>query len=233
MSNYEEFLRGISPQWGAGFWGRRFLGLLLGVTSDTIGVALSSAVQSPWFHLGGQQQADALPLLGFERNMPRYPAESNQDYRGRLWGAWDAWAFAGHESAIEGQLAAAGFTGEVYEPFRTHAGTGNTHGDWIREPLNYWSQFWVFFPQESGHGIGPPLLWGSGGLTWGSGWVWGTDATYETIATLVGIVEKWRPAHVICRQLLFELSGWSFGTGHVWGETGLVWGGEAIELTLN
>lgn len=230
MSTYRDFVAALSPTWGDGYWGQRLLGTLWGITADTIAIALSSAIVAPWFHRGGKQPSDALPLLGAERNMPRYPVESHQEYRDRLWGAWDAWEFAGNETAIESQYEAAGYTGaEVYEPKRTHSGTGNTHGDWQREPVGYWSQFWVFFPKGT-HGFGLPPTIGTAGLIIGGGGVIGASGTYAEVQLVRGIANKWRPAHVICRELVFEITGETIGTGHLIGEAGLTIGATGVIL---
>jgi hypothetical protein len=58
----------------------------------------------------GFQPPDALPLVGNERSMPRYPADTDATYRERLAEAWDTWLFAGNEDAITDQLAAFGLS---------------------------------------------------------------------------------------------------------------------------
>jgi hypothetical protein len=234
VATYQEFVRELSPTWGRGFWGSRFIGMLWAVPADVIGVALTQAIKAPWLHRGGQQPADALPLLGGERNMPRYPVETTAQYQERLRGAWFAWEYAGTKAAIESQYAAAGYPdARVYEPRRQHSQTLDWHGDWEREPLDYWSQFWVFFPQGS-HGFSPPPTIGDPGLTIGDeDLLIGATGTYAEVRLLRGLVNKWRPAHVICRELILELTGATIGTGHVIGEPGLVIGGEQLTLGGN
>lgn len=237
MANYQRFVAGLSPVWasggdspGTGYWGGRLLKTLWGITADTISIALSQAISAPMLHIGGKQPVDALPLLGWERNMPRYPIETHQQYRTRLHGAWVAWGLAGSETAIESQLTAAGYAdAEVYEPRRVHSDTLEEHGDWDREPANYWSQFWVFFPKGT-HGFGPAYAVGSPGLFVGSGWIVGASGSYDEVQLVRGIVNKWRPAHVICRELLFEFSGETIGTGHFINEAGLTIGGDGVSI---
>jgi hypothetical protein len=226
MSNYRDFVEGLAPIWGSGHWGSRLLGMLWGATSDTVAIGLSSAIVAPWFHREGKQPVDALPLLGEERNMPRYPIETHQQYRSRLWGAWEAWEYAGSAASIEGQFAAAGLVGaKVYEPLRTHAVTGNTHGDWVRAPIGYWSHFWMFLPEGSHSFPSGAHTFGAAGLVFGGTETFGTLLTTADVALLRGIANKWRPAHVICREIIIEFEGPTFGTGHTFGEAGLVFSG--------
>lgn len=238
MSNDLEFVHGISPTWASGseepgkpgYWGARLLQMLWAIPARTITICLNQALVASWFQRGGRQPVDALPLLGAERNMPRYPVESHQQYRDRLWGAWDAWEFAGNASAVVSQFEAAGFVGvEIKEPFRTHSVTGNTHGEWLREPTGYWSHFWLFFPAGS-HNFGPPLIVGAPGLIVGGGWTVGTNASAADVQLVRGIANKWRPAHVIVREFLFEISGWTVGTGHFVDEDGLTVGGDGVSI---
>lgn len=52
----------------------------------------------------------AAALIGKERKLPRFTGESLANYKLRLWGAWDAWEYAGTEKGILGQLQAAGMS---------------------------------------------------------------------------------------------------------------------------
>lgn len=238
MANYQRFVQGVSPVWasggdkpGTGYWGGRLLKTLWGITADTISIALSQAISAPMLHIGGKQPVDALPLLGWERNMPRYPVETHQQYRTRLHGAWDAWGFAGNESAIIAQFEAAGFDGiELKEPLRTHSDTLEVHGDWERAPLGYWSHFWLFLPEGTHSYPSGTHTFGGLGLSFGGGALFGSLLTVEDVALLRGIANKWRPAHVICREIVIEFSGPSYGTGHVFGEAGLVYSDTENEL---
>lgn len=52
----------------------------------------------------------AAALIGKERKLPRFTGEKLASYKQRLWGAWDAWEYAGTEKGILGQLQAAGMS---------------------------------------------------------------------------------------------------------------------------
>lgn len=233
MATFREFVISLVPPYGQDTpdskWGDALYGISVGLMADFIAEGMAQALHASWLH-SSEHPISALPLQGSERAMPKYPSESNSAYRARLLGAWDAWEFAGNEDSIEGQFAAAGFVGaEVYVPKRAHAITGTIHGDWLRPPLNYPSHFWVFFPEGS-HSFGPPHTVGQTGLVVGGGWVVGTNASYEDVLTVRGIVNKWRPGQEICREMIFEIDDWTVGTGHSVNDVGLVVGGETVTI---
>src|SRR5690606_23888184 len=124
--------------------------------------------------------------------------ESAAQYRARVHGAWDAYEAGGDESAIEGQLAAAGYPGAKVTFFLNEPGP---HGE-----MPYRSQFWVVFPPGT-HPVtrdGPE--WN--GFLWNDGTAWGPGGmTPEFAATIRGIVRKWKPVQWICRGFIFEFDG--------------------------
>ena len=98
----------ISPPWLRRFVGRRFIGGAVGLTFDLLAEGSSQALKAPWLREKSSPD-DALPPIGQERRMPRYPADTNTTYRNRLADAWGAWEYAGAGTAIIRQFIDAGF----------------------------------------------------------------------------------------------------------------------------
>ena len=114
FSNLREYVFKISPPWLRRHWGERLMGVQ-GLMGDLAMEAISQGMQVPWLR-SGFQPPDVLPLIGVERSMPRYPADTDDGYRERLAEAWDSWLFAGNEDAITDQLIAFGLPNVVVVP---------------------------------------------------------------------------------------------------------------------
>lgn len=174
-------------------WWTKFL-VGCNVNTDLLSEALAQALRSGWLHRD-QLPADILEIAGDDRGLRQYPGETNEQYQARCNRAWSDWQFAGHETAIEGQLAAAGFPGAqvVYYPDRE-----GPRG----EAAPYWSQFWVRIPLS--------VLWGRpnwitapkwGAVVWGCFW-WGAGALSVEDANLFwSIVKTWKPNDYVCRGI--------------------------------
>jgi hypothetical protein len=154
--------------------------------------------------------ADALPYHGAARGLERYVGDTDASYRARLARAWELWQLAGTAAGIVAILNAAGFSHvAVYEALGAAA-----PGEAVWPPdgdAANWSRFWVLI--DASVGAYTPfawksVTWGSGGAgnrTWGSGWTWGSNATREQVATLRRIVRTWKPAHMVCAEILVDL----------------------------
>jgi len=219
------------------------IALLVG---DTSSEGIRQAIRAAWVgdsDIGPAE--DALGPAGAELSLPRYPIETRAQYHTRLQRAWEDWQKAGHETSIVGQLEAAGFPGAVIY----HASEWPTAGR-----VDWWSQFWVFFPEGTHTVTDPgPRYWDDGSaplygsFPWGGGatygthapgsgvgaFLWGDGSTYgpigitpESLLVIRSIIQKFKPARWICSGVIFEISGWTYGTGPSWGDPGLVWGGE-------
>ncbi len=227
MANYREWMEEIATgiAWAfPGTLGERFLGVLA-LIADTIAEGASEGIRAPWLQTHTPVPADALIELGAEYNMPRYPGESNATYLARLQGKWDAWEFAGHESAILSQLAAFGLPGAIIK----------TPRDWPTRPpvlhpvtgTPWWSQFWVLMP-EGTHSVGGPRHYADGS-TYGAPldpFVYGADVSPAFAAGVTALLRQWKPGHVVCAQVIFA-NGAIYGTGDNYGDPGLVYGGES------
>lgn len=212
-----------SPTRLRGYFGRRLVGAAMFLL-DSVAQGLTHAIKAPWIKSEEGGSYDAPQFLASELSLPRYPTETYLQHKGRLARAWLDWPFAGSAQTIVAQLAAAGFPGVE---IRFDPDAPGPHG----EPAPYWSQFWVFFPIGSHPIIGPGVPWGS--FDWGDGSLWGPEgrdgpeATRIAIDTMRAIVRKFKPAHWVCRGLVFELSRPTWGSFD-W-DDGTVWGG-AVQL---
>lgn len=169
------------PPWLLGPWGTKLVTAIGQMFDDAYDEAFEAgaagSVGSPTFPV------DALALLGNERNIERYPAESNDAYSTRVKAAWESWKQAG-TMRIVSELSALGLTAEIKETF--------TAGwDWDGDAAN-WSRFWSVITDHGWSFV----YWGSGGSAWGDG-VWGCDATQAEAGTLLRLIRKWKPGHVV------------------------------------
>lgn len=211
MATFRSYFESWAPSWLLAEYSGAFFGFALELVQDAVQQISSDAVAMAWLK-DPKSPDDVLPMIGSERRMPQYPSESTTNYRDRLWHAWDAYEHGGSATAVNEQLAAAGFPGQV------------VYGGPMWQP-DYYSQFWVFFPYGS-HTVtsqGPAI----GSFSVGDGTIIGPEGiTVEQLYSLRQLIKKWKHSQWICRGLIFELSGWTIGTGHIIGEPGLVIGGE-------
>lgn len=216
--NFRDYIEQISPDWLLGELSAGFIGVIFSYTADALANAMSAAAKMPWLKEPTSPN-DVLPLVGAERRLPRYPIDTDETYRNRLWLAWDTYEFGGDENTIIGELANTGIVGaQVFDPWNA-----------TFDPVGYWSHFIVFFPIGSHPVTAAGPAWGS--WNWGDGTIWGpVGLTVELAATIRGIIAKWKPVRWICRKIVFQISGWAWGTGHTWGEGGLAWGGDTVEI---
>jgi hypothetical protein len=132
MANIRDLVENLAPPWLRRFWGRRLVGVVQGLMGDAVVEASMQALQAPWLR-SGFQPPDALPLVGGERRMPRYPADTDATYRSRLADAWNTWLRGGNEGSVVGQLNAFGLPAVVVLPAEN---TGQyDHATGVRDPL--------------------------------------------------------------------------------------------------
>ena len=122
MPNFRDYVEQISPPWLRRHYGLRLMGAISGLMGDIIMEGASQAIQGPWLR-SGFQPPDALPLVGNERRMPRYPSDTDATYRERLAEAWSTYGRGGNEGAIIEQLIAFGLTNPVVIPAENSAPT--------------------------------------------------------------------------------------------------------------
>lgn len=197
----------LNPSWATGPVGELWVASL-GFWHDlmaegAIQAVNASKLRAPTFHESG------LAPLGSERRMPRFPAETDEQYNLRLRDAWNAYAKAGNYQAIVSQLAAFGVTAEVWE--QGQKGPSPDHDsaaiwNWDNNTAN-WSRFFVVV---TGHPWVDDGDWGDPG-TWGDGGTWGSTATEEDVRTMRGIVTHWKSGKTVFPHIIVVLDAgtWS------------------------
>lgn len=179
FQTYRSWARTLSISALLGEWGGKisqtFALMFDAEASTTVEAGACNQLNAPTFPI------DALPLKGSDRNIERYPGESDASYMARVAGAWVAWPQAGTHNGLLGQLTAAGFTATIKE-MRDWNWDGNTAN---------WSRFWVVI---TGTGWAR-THWGDG-RKWGEG-VWGCNAPLDQVHVLRRIVRKWKPGHMV------------------------------------
>jgi hypothetical protein len=207
-NTYLEILPRLVPPVFDGPVGERLLGALA-ITADSVVEDWRHALRAAYVgdsFIGGPGPAyDGLTPAGKELGLPRYPPEPWDQYHARLHRVWSDMAIAGDETSIVAQLAATGFPGAVIY----------TAADWPANPgpgdvLPYWSQFWIVINNGEDFGVGPSPKFGE--FEFGDGTMYGiTGIDSLTVQTLKGIVKQFKPAHWICRGIIFTFGGWLVG----------------------
>lgn len=201
------------PSVWRGHFGERLLGTMA-LLWDTLMEGTTEAWASMMLNTTRGPAPDAFEYLGSESLLERYPVESTTQYLSRLREVWDIWQHAGEEETLLDQLDKAGFPGaQIYTPLHWPTTSDS------------WSDFWVFWPVESNHMVTAPAPI-VGAFVVGDGTIVGpVGITVEQLSTIRKIVRKFKPGHWARPELLWEISGWTVGTGHIIGEPGLVVGG--------
>jgi hypothetical protein len=178
----------LSPTVFQGTNGQKLMPGTLGVFFDAAAEGCNQAVKARFFD-SDTFPPSALSYLGAGRSMPRYPLDTDATYTARLRDAWNIWPQAGTKYGIEAQLAALGLTATVKD--RSSVGW-----NWDNDTDN-WSRFWVVI---TGH---PWASWEWGdGTLWGDGKTWGSDATVDEVKSVRALVRKWKPAQVVCTNII-------------------------------
>jgi len=193
------------PPW-SGEWGQKFVGVVLGLGNDMIAEGAATALSSSWLVPFRPGDPDDRPtagadMIGAASGLPRYPGETQADYVARLARRWALWT-QGPKTTLVEELEAAGFAGATIEV--------PTDFDPRPDPADYWSRFWVTFPEGSHPVTGPE------GFVVGTGVV-GTDRIgpggFDTAegALVFGlirqIVARMKPSQWVVWDYRFELGG--------------------------
>ncbi len=219
FDRYREFIKRISPTVLSTGWGEKLQGTVAGLVWDLIAQGSTDGARSPWLSLGLEQPTDALPVVSDERGLFKYLNETDAQWQARLVNAWDIWDRAGGEVETLAQLTAAAYVAEIYSPVT-----------WSRSPLDWESQFWVLLTAPGP--FGAPSL--AGAAIEGEH-LCGVSGPPEHIAQIRNIVSTFRAGHVVCRQIIIQISGTICGTtglagSHVCGGVAAYIGTGAIEI---
>ena len=217
VRNYLWWAARFLPGWMRGEWGSKFTDTFA-LATDALGDAATVALKAPWL-LSKDSPADAVPLVGAECGMPRYPADSDESYRARVAGCWTSWQKAGKRptpttGGVVEELLAFGLT--RVEMIRNYDWrTAGPPGTWAN-----FSRFWIVI-QQGGHSWLPTHV---GGGTIGDGTV-GSTATQHEVDSIRSIIRKRKAGHDVCPSIIVVFAG------EIIGELGRVLGAGTIGAT--
>lgn len=242
MSNREAVLK-TSPQWLQGYVGSR-IGFSTGIIFDALLDWLDQGVKSR-FPAYGTPTANL--YLGNDRNLEKFPGETNEEYGERLQDAIATWKTCGSARSIIDQVkgylqpytdvdtggnqttvAIVNNTGTrwyIWDPNLVadnyYVETTSSEWDWDGEDTRWW-RCWVL--------IWPGLLgweaeadWGDPG-DWGEDGVWGIDgATISQVSAIRRLIKRWKPANVAVMSVIvsmepYESAFWPGGANPTSGE---------------
>lgn len=163
-----------------------------GLALDALADSARDAVKARFPSLA---PTDALGLIGSDRLLDRYSAQSDSAWRAWLVAAWDLWTYAGTASSVERALHEAGFTGAT-----VHWALGDPPPGWVDawppdSDTTNWSRFWIWLAEPW------PFAWEYttwGTQQWGGEWTWGSTAKLSEVRCVRSIARKWKPAHTVC-----------------------------------
>jgi len=181
---------------------------------------------------------DALPYHGRDRGIRRGMLEPAESYRARLLLWIESWRGAGVGRAMLDQLAGFLIPQETRIRIWTQVGVIYTReadgtfsieraSGWDWDGLtSLWARFWVIIDSIDGVPWERDGTWNDGEL-WGDdpSATWGSTATLEQVQAIRAIVEDWKPAASVCKNIIvsFDLDAFdagdpgSFPTDGTWG----------------
>jgi len=168
--------------------------------------------------------ADALSIIGADRQMHRGGSETDAAYAARLLNAWNVWPWAGTAYGLLQAFWSTGYKNVVLAQVRGGkqftldsngllVASSTTPPSWtptyVGDP--FWSRFDVVFPA--------PLL-----ASWVSG---GVPASSSNEANLIrALIAAWKPAHATCNRIVIVTGGkvWGYPATQLWGAATGNWG---------
>lgn len=183
----------FAPAWLQSPKGKALLSGIGAVIDDEL---IERIKQGARAHLLAFTPTDALSAAGEERQLERFPAMSDDEFRAYLESALTVWRKGGTNPGIIAALQLA-FPGPAYSVINNR--------DWVPLPPDgntaLWSRIWTKIAQP--HPFTMPL-WGVG-LFWG-GFTYGTTATAAEMQLFSRIVKKWKGAHALHVAIIIEYS---------------------------
>lgn len=195
------------------------LGPIATANQYAVGVALDAIVD--WMIDGvkasmpGSGPEDALAYIGRDMQIDRGPNETSAHYIERLRNAIPSHRIRGNGGEMLRQLTA-WFSPSTLTPIRLVSNNAvwheinlttevvtktdvGTNWDWDAYTAVRWWRGWVII--DSSAGPWTIDLWGDPG-DWGDGGTWGSDATPGDIGALRNIIDKWKPARMVCKNII-------------------------------
>ncbi len=196
MATYEQIAKDLQPPFLRGARWLAFVGAI-GAQIEVESVRAQEAARAGVIE---EAPVDALPYLGADRKLPRYPSESDAVYRARLGQTFTAWRKSGTKNGLLDQLNAA-FPGPIWGTLEYLESPGDF------APSTYWSQFDVlcdangFIEQWE---IGDDHVIGEEGL------IIGATLTPSEYALIKQVILDWKPKYTLCRYFVID-----FGVGGI------------------
>lgn len=166
---------------------------------------------------------DADYLIGRDMQIDRGPNETDAHYEARLRGAVDSHRIKGSGPELCRQLLA-WFSPSTLTPLRLVSNSAvwheintttevvtktvvGTNWDWDSYTATRWHRGWVIL--DSSAAPWTRDAWGDPG-NWGDGGTWGSNATTGDVAALRRIVDRWKPGHITCLNIIVIFSSTLF-----------------------
>jgi hypothetical protein len=224
MATFRDAMKALSPPWlskGTGETVLYSIGLMLDGLAEFVRQGMNA-------HMPTRAPADALPVLGSDRQIVQGFAEPPATYALRLSRAFDSWAHAGSPRGRMQQLLGYVFPVTPKMATVTNAGKWDTlaagsavdsipttyyaspnNWDWDGNPgavFGFWFRIWpIIF---SGVWV-TEGTWGDGQL-YTDGGTWGTTATPSQVTTVRAIIKQWKGQHANVPWILIALDNTKF-----------------------
>lgn len=156
-------------------WGRRLLGFMAAVHD----VCADGVTHATGCRFPKHAPSDALTPLGRDRVLLRGPGESDEQYRARIVGAWEAWQWGGTSTGILSQLEAYGLSPVLIANYEWDA-------EYPHDSDN-WSRFWIVLPPSSHAYVG--------------------SFPSSDEATIRSLIRKWKDGCEVCVEVIAVVSG--------------------------
>jgi hypothetical protein len=212
-----EYYPGIGVNW---LWQQRFGGAWLGVMADEKDRLFALSEASILCRYPSHAPADAIPLIGDDRNIKRGFGETDADYAVRLQRCWTFWQWSGTGLGIVINLQASGFTGipwttaetpfDPYYPDTTSSvfvirNSDVAAGNLLDDGYQFWSRFWVYMDSDL-ESITYDGIWSDAG-DYDDGGVWdlellGSDLiTPSMVGSWKASIRQSKPAEWSCASI--------------------------------
>jgi hypothetical protein len=225
MATFRDTAWAISPARLRTFRAVRMVYAFVGLPLDMIAEAAKQATQARFPEVC---PVDALPYHGRDRRIRRGPHESTAGYRARLLLWIELWRGAGVGRAMLDQIAAFMTpltfrmriwtqVGVIYtrEADGSFSISRATRGLWNWDGQDdLWARFWLIIDSVDGVPWSRDGTWGDG-EHWGddaSTATWGSTATIDEVQTIRAIIDDWKPATSVCKNIIVSFDATAFAT---------------------
>lgn len=219
----EQLTAGI--QWLRNEFGAKFSGTIA-LLGDMVSEGANQAIKAR-FVTSDTFPADALPYVGNNTDIERYIVDTDDTYKARLADSFAIKSQHGTRQIVLFLLSEAGWPdAELLEDDVYKA-----------QPQPWWSQFVIHFPEGTHPVTVGTTTYGSGAVYGdtpnGSGTIYGVSGiTIGRLNEIVRLVLKWKRPASVCRYLLFVVDGNIYGDGSMYGDPGLEYGGEKVQINV-